>query len=166
MTRFRLIVGVTIAMLLLASTFALGWLAAKTGAGTRASRMSLNDLERQFADRMSGVALVGHFTVDGRDDRADNAERYEISSVAKLDGNNWRFNARIRYGRFDMTLPVVVTMLWAGDTPMITLTDTNIPTLGTFTVRLLFYGDRYAGTWQHGRVGGHMFGRIERSGSS
>jgi hypothetical protein len=56
-----------------------------------------------------------------------------------------------------------VTMRWVGDTPMIMLTDFTIPAMGTFTVRLFFYGDRYAGTWQHGRVGGQMFGRIERS---
>ena len=30
--------------------------------------------------------------------------------------------------------------------------------------RVFFYGDRYAGTWQHGKVGGHMWGRIERTG--
>jgi hypothetical protein len=29
--------------------------------------------------------------------------------------------------------------------------------------RLFFYGDRYAGTWQHGKVG-HMSGRIEKKG--
>jgi len=27
---------------------------------------------------------------------------------------------------------------------------------------LFFYGDRYAGTWQHGEVGGLMSGRIEK----
>ena len=27
---------------------------------------------------------------------------------------------------------------------------------------VLFYENRYAGTWQHGKVGGHMFGRIEK----
>jgi hypothetical protein len=49
---------------------------------------------------------------------------------------------------------------------MLMLTDLSIPTLGTFTVRLFFHGDRYTGTWQHGKVGGHMFGRIERSNSN
>jgi hypothetical protein len=29
-------------------------------------------------------------------------------------------------------------------------------------VRLFFHGDRYAGTWQHGAIGGHMWGRIEK----
>jgi len=27
---------------------------------------------------------------------------------------------------------------------------------------VLIYGDRYAGTWQHDKVGGHLWGRIEK----
>ena len=53
-------------------------------------------------------------------------------------------------------------MLWAGDTPMVSLTDLTVPMLGSFTVRVIFYGDRYAGTWQHDAVGGHLFGVIEK----
>jgi hypothetical protein len=45
---------------------------------------------------------------------------------------------------------------------MILLSDMTIPALGTFSARVFFYGDRYSGTWQHGSVGGHLFGRIER----
>src|SRR6267143_3345979 len=111
------------------------------------------------------ISLVGRFTIAGREDRPALVERYDMSSVEKVGGDQWRFNARIRYGSVDTTLPVVVTMLWAGDTPMITITDFTIPTLGTFTARVFFYGDRYAGTWQHGAVGGHMFGRIEKAKS-
>ena len=43
------------------------------------------------------------------------------------------------------------------------LTNLTIPVLGTFTARVMFYGNRYAGTWQHGKVGGHMWGTIERA---
>ena len=47
---------------------------------------------------------------------------------------------------------------------MISVTNLSIPLLGSeFTSRVLFYGDRYAGTWQHGKVGGHMRGRIEKA---
>ena len=35
----------------------------------------------------------------------------------------WRFDARITYGDVDVTLPVVVPILWAGDVPMIRLVD-------------------------------------------
>jgi hypothetical protein len=68
----------------------------------------------------------------------------------------------MRHDDFDVTLPVAVPMRWIGDTPVIMMTDTTIPGLGTFTVRLFFYGDRYSGTWQHGAVGGLMYGRIEK----
>jgi hypothetical protein len=82
--------------------------------------------------------------------------------VQKVGDDRWQFNARMRYGGIDVTLPITVPMRWVGDTPMITLTDLTVPKLGTFTARVFFYGDRYAGTWQHGDAGGHMFGRIEK----
>jgi hypothetical protein len=42
------------------------------------------------------------------------------------------------------------------------LTDLTIPGVGTFTSRVMFYGDRYAGTWQHGDHGGLFWGTIEK----
>jgi hypothetical protein len=150
----------TIALVfLLVLVFGVGWLTAKIGVGSRIEPASLSQLERDFDERMDNVSLVGRFTVSGREDRPAVPDRYDLSSVEKVGPSQWRFNARI--GEIDVSLPVVVTMEWAGDTPMITLTDLTIPTLGTFTSRVFFYGDRYAGTWQHGTVGGHMFGRIE-----
>ena len=71
------------------------------------------------------------------------------------------FQAHIQYGKTDIKVPIPLTILWAGDTPMISMTDFSIPGMGTFTTRIFFYGDRYAGTWQHGKAGGHMFGKIE-----
>ncbi len=38
--------------------------------------------------------------------------------------------------------------------------------MGTFTSRVMVYGDRYAGTWQHDKVGGHMWGHIEHAGAT
>ena len=141
--------------------FVLGWAVAKSGVGGDVDPASLTDLERRFSERMTKVALVGRFTVTGREDRPGNPERYEIASVTKVGDDQWRFDARVRYGSVDVTLPMTVMMIWAGDTPVISLTDFTIPTLGTFTARVFFYEDRYAGSWQHGDVGGHMFGTIE-----
>ena len=69
-------------------------------------------------------------------------------------------HARIEYGGHDVTVPIPVRIEWAGDTPVISLTDVEVPGLGTFTARVLFYRGRYAGTWQHGETGGSQFGRI------
>ena len=66
------------------------------------------------------------------------------------------------YMSVDATLPVTVPIIWAGDTPMVSITDVSIPGLGDgFTARVFFYVDRYAGSWQHGEAGGLMYGTIE-----
>jgi hypothetical protein len=73
----------------------------------------------------------------------------------------WLFKARIKYGDHDVTVPIPLQVSWAGKTPMIVVDQISIPGLGTFDARVLIAGDRYAGTWQHGDVGGHLFGKIE-----
>lgn len=121
-------------------------------------------LEKQFSQKLTGSVLVGAFTVDGsKTDKPPRAERYEIRSVTKLRGDVWIFTARAKWGGSDVTLPFPVRVLWAGDTPMISITDLSFPGLkGKFSTRLIFHGDRYAGTWQHDAVGGHMYGKIEK----
>jgi hypothetical protein len=146
-----------------ASIFVAGWLVGRLGIGAVTDPASLTDAERQFVEGMHEVSLVGSFTVAGREDRAPTADRYDISSVEKIGRDLWRFNARMRCcGLEGRSIPVVVPMRFSGDTPMIMMTDTSIPGVGTFTVRLFFYNDLYAGTWQHGQIGGQMGGRIEK----
>jgi hypothetical protein len=153
----------TVLALVLVVTFSTGWIIGRTGIGSVVDPASLTDIERQFAERMSGSALVGSFTVDGRGNRAANPDRYDLSKVEKVGDDLWRFSMRMRHSDVDVTMPVTVPMRWVGDTPVIELTDYSIPSLGTFTARVFFYDDRYAGTWQHGQeIGGHMFGRIEK----
>ncbi|MDE0828448.1 MAG: hypothetical protein OSB03_04545 [Vicinamibacterales bacterium] len=154
-------VRVVVSVVALATMFGLGWMIAKTGAGQAMPTESLTELERQFTDRMQNVVLVGNFTVDGRETRGGSPERYELSAVTKVADDQWRFDVHMVYGSVDVTLPVVVPIAWAGDTPMVTITDFSIPTLGTFTARVFFYDDRYAGSWQHGQYGGLMYGAIE-----
>ena len=188
MAQTRSLAKMAVVLVGLVVMFALGWGVAKTGVGQAVDPASLTDLERQFTERMQNVALVGHFTIEGREDRGGSPpiakliptdshfwralsnsgdpapERYEIASVTKVDDDRWRFNARMAYGNVDVTLPVVVPIVWAGDTPMVSITDYTIPTLGTVTARVFFYGERYAGSWQHGEFSGLMYGRIEKMG--
>ena len=145
----------------LAVMFALGWGVAKTGVGQAVPLESLTDLERDFAERMQNVVLVGHFTIEGRETSGGSPERYEISRAVKVGDDQWRFDVRMVYGSVDTTLPVVVPIIWAGDTPLVSITDFTIPILGTFTARVFFYDDRYGGSWQHGRFGGLMYGEIK-----
>jgi hypothetical protein len=118
-------------------------------------------LEKNFQQMMSGVTLVGHST-RANQDGVSGEERYRIEKVSKLTGDTWLFQAHLKYGAHDIPVPVPVAIKWAGDTPVITLTDLTIPGLGTFTARVLLYRDRYAGTWSAKDHGGEMFGAIVR----
>lgn len=162
-TRGRLLSVLGIVLLLLLA-FGGGWIMAKTGMGSGIDPATLPEIERQFVEKMNGAALVGRFTVRGREDRAATPDRYDLYSVDKIGEDQWRFNAKI--GESGLTAPIVVRMRFADDTPIILMTDASIPGMGTFTARVFFHGDLYAGTWEHvGAGGGHMFGRIERGGA-
>jgi hypothetical protein len=123
------------------------------------------DEERNAAleESLSGAALVGHFTVTGRDrEMRPREERYELSSVKHLEGDTWLITARIKYGENDVELPLPLPIKWAGDTPVITVDEFAFPGLGTYTARVMIYRDHYAGFWTGKDHGGHLFGTIER----
>lgn len=118
-----------------------------------------------FEKRLDNVALIGSFTVSGKEDQAPKPERYEIKNVRKLEeGDIWLINARIKYGDKDVQLPLPLEVKWAGMTPVISLDKTTIPGMGTFSAHVIIDEDKYAGTWTHGEVGGALFGRIEKLG--
>src|SRR2546423_2451432 len=123
------------------------------------------DLEREFAAKLTGATLVGKFTEEraARPAPAEPKEdRYTLTNVQKLYGDNWLFVARIQFGDKDVSVPIMLPVKWAGDTPVITVTDAKIPGMGTYTARVMFYRDEYAGTWSGGNHGGHLWGKIER----
>jgi hypothetical protein len=129
-----------------------------------AKAKSRDALEKTFIDALTNAVMEGSFSVDGRpNDKAPPKDRYEIESVKKSGGDVWVITARIVYGNVDLKIPVPVEVRWAGDTAVIMLTDVALPGMpGKFSTRLLIDGDRYAGTWSHDKVGGHMWGKITK----
>ena len=117
--------------------------------------------EKWFADLLDNVELVGSFTTDGKD-QPPREDRYTILKAAKGDGENWVITAKVGYKGMSVPVNFTVPVKWAGDTPMIHMTDQKLPGMGAFTVRLMFYGNHYAGTWSASDHGGLMWGRIER----
>ena len=124
--------------------------------------VSIQARYQKFSDSMKGVRFTGFFTVDGSD-RPPSEETYEIHSVQKFGEEDlWIFTARIKYGKKDVTLPMPLPVKWVGDVPVITMQDLNIPGLGTFSAHVVIDGQKYAGTWSHGKVGGHLYGKITK----
>jgi hypothetical protein len=133
-------------------------------AAAKPSTTNRAELEKAFAEKLSGAALVGHFTDRTRENaKLPREEKYTLGKVSKLAGDYWLFSARIQYGDHDVTLPLSLRVVWAGDTPVITLDKAPIPGFGTFTCRVMIFGDQYAGTWDGGDHGGHLFGKIVRA---
>jgi len=118
-------------------------------------------LNESFEKMMTKVKLVGNFTVDGKEDQDLPKEEYIVEKVKKTnEGDYWVITARIKYGNVDLSVPVPVEVKWAGKTPVITLDNITLPGLGTFSSRVVLDKGKYAGTWTHDNVGGHLFGKI------
>lgn len=114
---------------------------------------------KAFTKQLSGSSLVGQFTVDDAPaEKSLKPDRYQIATVNHVSGDTYLFV----YLHKGVPIPLSLTVLWAGKTPVITLDDFTIAGMGTFSARVMFHGDRYAGTWQHGKKGGLMFGKIEK----
>lgn len=115
----------------------------------------------RFAKMLTGSKFQGQFTVDGKPLNQLEEEAYELEKVEKMpEADLWSITARIKYGKKDYKVPVPIYVKWAGETPVLTMDNLTLPGYGTFSTRVVLHGDKYAGTWQHDKVGGHLFGRI------
>ena len=108
-------------------------------------RRPVEERERAFSASTREVVLNGQFTVAWPKARPGiYCDRYEIVVVTKLGGDRCRFDARTTYGNTDVTLSVVVSILWAGDVPMIRTVDVEFLGLGEkFGATIVF--DCYGG---------------------
>lgn len=116
-------------------------------------------LEKDFEQMMAGCTLVGHSMQSNREGLSGE-ERYEIAKATKVSGDTWLLQSTMKIGGKQWPLPLPVTIKWAGDTPVITVTDLAIPGMGSYTARVVLYRDQYAGTWSGKTASGQLFGKI------
>ena len=137
--------------------------AGEPGSDDSALESTVADVRGQkLASYLTGKKFVGRFTVDGSSKFDPKVEEYEIRSCEKLVQDDlYRLTARIKYGNVDQEVPLEIKILFAGETPVITLDSMWIPGMGTFDARVLIRRDLYCGTWKHDAKGGHLFGKLE-----
>ena len=123
-----------------------------------------NQLNKSLKTFLTEITFRGHFTTDkkGSEEELPKQDEYTITSAILVGGNYWLLTSRIQYRDIDVTLPVPVTIHWSATTPVITLEEVTLPGMGTFSARVLLHKNRYAGTWQHDDVGGHLFGTLSK----
>jgi len=124
------------------------------------SSTPLTPLEKEFQDSLTGVVLEGQSTHDGKPGVAD--DKYDIERIEKGAGDQWTFYVKVSMKGRETVLPLPIEVKWAGDTPVITLTDKSLPGMGTYTARVVVYRGQYAGTWKGGSGGGKVFGTIKK----
>jgi len=121
----------------------------------------MSDPEKRFQESMVDVALVGYYTSG---DKAELKEdRYVIERVTKVKEDLWNFEVRIQYNKKDVKVAMPLPLKFAGDTPVISLTNFTVPGFGSFKARVLIYDGAYAGTWGDARHGGKLFGNIVKN---
>ena len=123
--------------------------------------IELNASEKQFQESMSNVTLTGFFTVEDASEAS--ADKYSIGKVAKIGEDLWSFEASIEYNNRPFKAIVKVPIKWAGDTPVMTLSNYLIKGHGVYSARILIHGGMYAGTWGTQAKGGKMFGKIVKN---
>ena len=109
---------------------------------------------------LSGATLEGSFTSSGAAANKLSAEKYTLGDVKKIGGEIWQFPARIQYGGKDVTIPILLPVRWAGDTPVVVVDQVDLPGFGSVSARVLFFDGHYAGYWKHGEHSGNLFGVI------
>jgi hypothetical protein len=126
--------------------------------------VELNDAEKQFQEAMKNVTLIGYFTQGDTAELHD--DKYVVERVTKIKEDTWKFEARIQYNKKDFKIGMNLPVKFAGDTPVISLTNFAVPGFGSFTARVVMYNGAYAGTWggtgpqAHG---GKLFGKIVKN---
>jgi hypothetical protein len=121
----------------------------------------LNALEQKFKDLLTNATLDGtwHPIKEGEIGE-EKKDKYTIISAAKVKGDSWVINAKMKYGGREMIAPIPVEVKWAGDTAVVIVNNLQIPGGGNYTARVLFFEKTYAGTWSGGSNAGLLSGTI------
>ncbi len=126
-----------------------------------ATPVTLTASEKQFQEAMNNVTLTGFFTVGDSGETHD--DRYTVEKITKVGDDLWNFDARIQYNKQDFKATVKVPVKWAGETPVLTLSNYLIKGQGVYSARILIFNGMYAGTWGAQAHGGKMFGKIVKN---
>ncbi|HEY8749723.1 MAG TPA: hypothetical protein VIM11_17200 [Tepidisphaeraceae bacterium] len=118
-------------------------------------------LEKELEERLSGARMTGYYMSDGQQG-PPKQDQYTLKKVAKRDGDKWLFTAVLAYGDKSMAIPLEIPIYWAGDTPVISVTNFSLMGMGSYTARVMLYKDHYAGTWSSATHGGYLWGKIEK----
>lgn len=140
---------------------------AETAATDEQVKPSAPSVDKALLDKLerylTGSKWTGNFTITGQENQDLTPETYEITKAKHHEGDSWLLTARIKYADKDRTVDLPPLQIkWVNDSPVIVVDKMLIPLMGVFDARVIIRNNKYAGTWSHNKVGGHLFGEIKR----
>ena len=155
-----IIIIATVALLLNMRSFAQDK-PASDAAAKPTTGASAEQLEATFKAMLTKATLSGRWcsVKDGKLG-PEKEDKYNIVSASKVNGSKWIVSARIQFNKREMVVPIPVEVKWAGDTAVLIVDKLQYPGGGTYSARVLFYENTYAGTWSGGDYGGLISGVI------
>ena len=127
-----------------------------TDIGSAPDQKALDNLQKFLA----GSKWNGTFTMRKTEGKLHTEEYEVISAEREPTGDNWVLMSRIKYMKKDYKVAVPLSIKWIDRTPVIVMDQVTLPGAGTFDARVIIRKGMYAGTWAHGKIGGHLFGEI------
>lgn len=104
--------------------------------------------EEAFAAMLTDATLNGTWAPIDKsllgDDRKDG---YHIVRATKKEGDQWILVSRMTFQGQEFEIPIPVTVKFAGDTAVMILNDLPLGDGTTWSARILFHDDVYAGSW-------------------
>ena len=135
-----------------------------TASSTSPKQPTQEELEKKFTDCAERRYTTGAFhQYAGRKRRLSQRGQVHDRIGQENAGGRLAVHRRIQYGPHDVTLPLPLRVVWAGDTPVITLDKFPVPGMGSFTARVMIFNDQYAGMWDGGNHGGLLYGKVVKN---
>jgi hypothetical protein len=122
------------------------------------------ELEVVFIAMLKNASLEGTWVpIQGGQSSGQKADRYSVVRAEKVEGDQWHIVSKMKHQGQEIEFPIPVTVKWAGDTAVMILDEVATGGGKSYSARVLFHNDRYAGSWwASDQAGGLLSGTISR----
>jgi len=128
---------------------------------------SAAELETEFSAMLKNATLKGSWVpIQAGATGEEKSDSYRVVRAEKIEGDQWHIVSKVKYQGQEVDFPIPVIVKWAGDTAVVILDEVQTGGGKSYSARVLFHNDRYAGSWWgNNQPGGLLSGVITRDDS-
>lgn len=134
------------------------------------ARAETQEIEKAFSAMLTNATLNGTWApIDKRLLGDDQKDGYEIVRATKKEADQWVLVSKMKFNGQELQIPIPVIVKFAGDTAVMVLNNLPLGDGTTWSARILFHDDVYAGSWwgaDKATKSGIVSGTITRSAAT